>query len=199
MAAALFLDERGTTILEFGLVAPMLSVLLIGSLELAHTQYMQAVLQGAVQKAARDSSLETGADTSNQATLDARVVSQVRQLMRTDTVSVSRRYYKTFSKAAAAQAESFTDTNVNGTCDAGEPYVDGNNNSNWDRDGGDAGQGGARDNVIYTVTVSYPRILPLDKLVGGNGTTRLTATTVLANQPYGDQADYGTPTVRNCP
>lgn len=191
-------DESGATILEFGLVAPVLSMLLIGSFDLAHTLYMQSVLQGALQKAARDSSLETGASSGTQTTIDTRVTNQVKQLMNGATVNFTRRYYKTFSKAAAAQAESFTDTNTNGQCDGGEPYVDVNNNNNWDRDGGDAGQGGARDNVVYTVDVSYPRMFPLDKMIGGSGTTRISATTVLSNQPYGNQAQYASPTVRNC-
>ncbi len=48
------------------------------------------------------------------------------------------------------------------------------------------------------MTISYPRMFPIDKLIGGNGRTNLTATTVLANQPYGTQASYGAPAVGHC-
>jgi hypothetical protein len=41
-------------------------------------------------------------------------------------------------------------------------------------------------------------MFPLDKLIGGKGTTILTASTVLSNQPFGNQGNYGAPTVRNC-
>jgi Flp pilus assembly protein TadG len=198
--------QQGTTILEFGLISPALIVLLLGALDIGHTLYMQGVLQGALQKAARDGTLETAAGTSTTTrdTIDDRVKAQLGTLHKTATVTVARRFYKTFSKAAAAQAEAFTDSAAgspyrDGKCNNGEAYVDANNNGLFDRDGGDsADRAGARDNMVYTVTISYPRMFPLDKLIGGRGTTTLTASTVLANQPFGDQEQYATPTVDNC-
>lgn len=203
---ALAPSERGTTILEFGLISPALIVMLLGALDIGHTLYMQSVLQGAVQKAARDGTLEGAAGSSStpRDTIDTRVREQLATLHKTAVVTITRRFYRTFSKAAAAQAETFTDSAVGSTyrdnkCNNGESYVDANNNGLFDRDGGDSvDHAGARDNVVYTVTISYPRMFPLDKLVGGHGTTRLTASTVLANQPFGDQAQYGTATVDTC-
>ena len=49
------------------------------------------------------------------------------------------------------------------------------------------GQGGAKDVVVYSVTVTYPRLFPVAKLIGLSENVKLNATTVLANQPYGDQ------------
>jgi Flp pilus assembly protein TadG len=198
--------QDGATILEFGLIAPALCVLLLGSLDVAHTLYMQSVLQGAVQKAARDGTLESsaGMGSTPRDAIDTIVKNQLGTLNKTATITITRRFYKTFSKAAAAQAETFTDSAApspfrDGKCNNGEAYVDANDNGRFDRDGGDSIENaGARDNVVYTVNVSYPRMFPLDKLVGGKGTTSLTATTVLANQPYGDQAQYNTPSARNC-
>jgi Flp pilus assembly protein TadG len=193
-------DARGATILEFGLVLPILCIFMFGGLDMAHSLYMKSVLQGTMQKAARDSTLEG----STAASIDANVQSQVLQLYKNATVTFNRRYYRTFSLAAAAQAEPFVDTNGNGKCDGpagltpGEAYTDNNNNGVWDSDGGDGGQGGARDVVVYTATISYPRVFPIDKLIGGKGTTTISATTVLTNQPFGDQATYTAPTVRQC-
>lgn len=191
--------EDGVTILEFGLIAPMLCVLLLGSFDIAHTLYMKSVLQGAVQKAARDGTLETasGNTSTPRDTIDTRVSNQLKKLNNAATISITRRFYKTFSNAAAAQAEIFTDTDApsnfhDNKCNNNEGFQDRNGNGVFDRDGGDsAGRAGARDNVVYTVTISYPRMFPLDKLIGGNGTTTLSARTVLANQPYGDQTQYG--------
>lgn len=194
-------DARGATIVEFALIAPMLFVLLLGSLDVAHTLYMQAVLQGAVQKAARDSTLETAAGTPSTArdAIDAVVRHQLLALNSNATVTFNRRFYRTFSDAAAAQAETFTDTNGDGLCDSGEPFIDRNNNGVYDSDGADSvDHAGARDDVIYTVGISYPRMFPIDKLIGGRGTTSLSASTVLSNQPYGDQGSYGAPTVGHC-
>lgn len=195
---ALSRDERGVTIVEFALVAPVLCLVLLGAFDISHTLYTRAALQGIVQKTARDSTLESSSVAAQQTALDNKVKDQVRALANNATIDITRRYYRTFSEAAAARAEVFTDTNSNGVCDAGEPYEDANRNNVWDKDGGDDGQGGAKDTTLYTVTMSYPRFFPIYNLVGGSNTTKLTASTVLRNQPYSDQASYGAAQVRNC-
>jgi len=193
-------DERGATLIEFAFVAPVFCLLLVGAIDVGHTLYMRAVLQGVVQKAARDSGLEDGSAIATQTSIDDKIRASVLDLHKNASVAISRRFYRTFEKAAAAQAETFTDTNVNGTCDAGEPYEDANNNNTWDADGGDAGQGGAKDSVVYTADVTYPRIIPLHNFIPAfSDTVEVAATTVLTNQPYGDQNQYAPPTVRNCP
>lgn len=195
-------DQRGATIVEFAMIAPVMGILLLGAFDVAHTLYMRAVLQGIVQKVGRDSSLESGLDAATQATLDAKVTGQAKALANNGTVTITRKWYRTFTDAAAAKFEPFTDTNGNGTCDGpsgstpGEPYEDNNNNGRWDATGGNDGSGGAKDAMVYTVSVAYPRMFPVYRIIGGSTTTTVTASTVLRNQPYGDQ---GTATVRNCP
>lgn len=195
---ALGSDEGGASVVEFALVAPVLALLLVGAFDIAHTLYTRAVLQGIVQKTARDATLESSTDTATQAALDEKVKKQVTALANNATFVATRRYYRTFAAAAAAQAETWTDTNHNLTCDGGEPYQDANLNSTWDKDGGNSGQGGAKDRTLYTVTISYPRFWPLWKFIGVSDTTKLTASTVLINQPYSDQGTYGTAVVRYC-
>ena len=56
--------------------------------------------------------------------------------------------------------------------------------------------GGARDAVLYTVTVSYPRAFPVMKLLGFSNTVTARARTVLRNQPYG--AQNKTAPIGNC-
>lgn len=192
-------DTRGATVVEFAIVAPVLGLLLLGAFDVAHSLYMRGVLQGFVQKTARDSTLEASASSVNQVTLDDRVKNQAKALANNANVTISRRYYRTFSEAAAARAESWTDTNNNQRCDANEPYEDANHNNVWDADGGNDGQGGAKDAVLYTVTVTYPRLFPIYNFTGGAKTTKISAATVLKNQPYSDQGSYGAPKVRNCP
>lgn len=197
--AGLRLDRRGSTIVEFAIIAPVMGLLLLGAFDTAHSLYMRSVLQGIVQKVARDSALESGTVADQQTALDNKVRASVSAIANNATITFTRRFYRTFSDAAAAAPEAYTDTNHNGTCDQGEPYQDENNNNAWDRDGGDAGQGTAKDRTVYTVSVSYPRFFPLYKIIGGSNTTRISAATVLENQPYGDQGSYGTAVVRNCP
>jgi Flp pilus assembly protein TadG len=199
MPGALLRDEAGVTIVEFAMVAPVLGLVLLGAFDVAHTLYTRAALQGIVQKTARDSSLESGSESAQQTALDNKVKDQVRALANNATINITRRYYRTFSDAAAARAEPWTDTNGNGTCDGSEPYEDTNRNSTWDADGANSGQGGAKDTALYTVTMSYPRFFPIYNLVGGSNTTKISATTVLRNQPYSDQGSYAAAVVRNCP
>jgi Flp pilus assembly pilin Flp len=191
-------DRSGVTVVEFGIVAPVMGLLLVGGLDMAHTLYMRAALEGAVQKTGRDSALESGTQRNVDGALDAKVEKQVHELDRAATFKATRRYYRTFSDAAAAREEAFTDSNGNHTCDASEPYLDTNSNLHWDKDGGDDGQGGAKDRVLYTVEISYPRLLPVVGWLGFSPTVEMKATTVLENQPYSDQATYGTPQWRNC-
>jgi len=192
-------DARGATMVEFAFVAPVMVLTLLGAFDVAHTLYMRSVLQGVVQKVGRDSALEGNDEVSAQTAIDDKVRAQVRALANNATITITRRFYKTFTRAAAAQAETWTDTNANLRCDAGEPYEDANLNSTWDADGGNAGQGGAKDAVLYTVAVTYNRMFPLYNLVNASKTTRVTAATILKNQPYDEQANYGAPVTRNCP
>ncbi|MEJ7934002.1 TadE/TadG family type IV pilus assembly protein [Sphingobium sp. AN558] len=195
---ALATDERGATLIEFGLISTLLVTTLLGFMDLGHSLYMQSVLQGAVQKSARDATLESGKAEAQQSALDDTVRDKVRHLAANSTVDISRRYFRDFTKAAQATAEPYQDINANGRCDAAEPFQDNNRNTVWDADGGDNGQGGAKDDVVYTVRITYPRLFPIAKLVGLPANVTVEARTVLENQPFGEQGSNGAPIVGNC-
>ena len=193
LARHLSRDTRGATIVEFALAAPLLLVAILGLFDLGHNMYTASVIHGAVQKAARDSTIEGAADKAG--TLDDRVTSAVRLIAPGATLEFDRAAYATFSEVA--QPEDFTDVNANGICDANEPFEDANGNGNWDADAGKQGFGGARDAVLYTVAVTYNRPFPIAKLIGQPGTFTTTARTVLRNQPYGPQGSVKK--TENCP
>lgn len=193
-------DDRGATIVEFGLLIPVLGLLLMGMFDIGHSLYTRAILEGAVQGAARNSGLESGTEAANQASIDGYVRGQIRRLGIPDgDITITRRFYRSFSAAAAAAGEPFTDSNSNTRCDNGEPYEDRNHNRVRDADGGDAGQGGATDSVLYTVRLNYERMFPLYRFLGLSNRATVQASTVMNNQPYGDQGSYAPPVVRNCP
>jgi hypothetical protein len=192
------LGEDGTSVVEFGLLAMPLSIMIMGVMDLGHTYYVDSVMNGAMHELARESSLEGASSTSQQAIVDARLRDTIHAVSPDAVVTVTRRYYKTFSKAAAAQAEQWTDANNNHTCDNNEPFIDTNNNDIWDADGGDSGQGGAKDVVIVRVDVRYRRIFPTKKLIGLGEDVQLLTDSILANQPYAAQQSYGVATTANC-
>ena len=184
-------DDRGATIIEFALVAPVLVMLLMGLFDMGYNLYTAAVLQGAIQKAARDSTIEG----ATPAALDAKVSDTVHQIAPNAALVFDRKNYSSFSEIGTP--EDFTDINGDGACDAGEPYEDANGNGTWDTDRGREGQGGARDAVLYTVKVSYPHAFPIGGLIGFSGEENMQTSTVLRNQPYSNQ---NTPpaVTRNC-
>lgn len=175
---------RGAVLVEFALIAPVLVLMLLGLFEVGYNLYTQSQLQGAVQKAARTSTIE-GA-TTREAAIDAAVADAVHGISPSATMDFKRQSYATFSDVG--QAEDYKDVNANGTCDAGEQFEDANGNGAWDEDRGKTGFGGARDVVLYSVDVQYPRVFGVSKLIGLPDTVEFTASTVLRNQPYDEQS-----------
>jgi Flp pilus assembly protein TadG len=178
---SLFHDQDGAAIVEFALIAPVMLLTLFGMFDLGHGMYTKAMLQGAIEQAARGSTIE-GSTTG---TLDAKVTTAVRRIAPNASIAFSRKSYTNFTNVG--QPEEFVDTNSNGVCAGGETFEDVNGNGVWDANQGKTGNGGARDAVLYTVLVAYPRYFPIAKLIGQSNTTVLTTTTVLRNQPYGLQ------------
>lgn len=186
----LWRDRRGNAITEFGLLAPVMLALFMGLSDVLYQAYLQSVLNGAVQKAGRDSGIEGGAN--NTSAIDAKVQTSVRQLARSATFSSSRKSYDSFTEVAP---EPFVDTNGNGTREAGECYTDQNANQTWDSDPGTTGQGGANAVALYTMTVSYPRLFPIMGFFGVSNTQTISSSTLLKNQPYSTQSTTTAATV----
>jgi TadE-like protein len=179
----LFARRDGVTAVEFALVTPVLLIILMGGMDVSRSAYVSSVLYGAVQKAGRDSSLETGGSAS--ASIEAKIQAVVQPLATNGVLTFDRKSHSTFKRAR--RAEAFTDGNGNNIRDPLECFEDENGNGSWDSVGGKAGLGGADDIVVFTATFTYPRTFPMAGLIGLNPNQVLTATTILRNQPYGDQ------------
>jgi Flp pilus assembly pilin Flp len=187
-------NEDGATLTEFALVAPVLFLMLTGIFDMAHGVYTTALVNGAMQSAARNLTIE-GA-TQRETQLDQNVITQVRAVVPANaTVTLTKQNYADFNDVG--RPEDFTDSNNNGVCNGGEPYVDANGNGQWDADRGAAGLGGARDVMLYTVRVSYPRLFPIYKFIGLPQNATVLGSTVLRNQPFDEQQTRIT-TTRNC-
>ena len=178
-------DSVGATAVEFALLAPVFMTLAVGVCDIGQEMYASAVLRGAVEEAARSSSLETG-DT---AAADARVRAIMQPILPGVTVTASRSAYKNFTDVATP--EPWSDNNANGTCDNGEIYTDKNGNGNWDADVGVTGNGSAGDVVIYTVNADYTPIFRIPFAPSSWNARRLTAVAVRKNQPWSAQLGYG--------
>lgn len=173
--------------IEFAIVAPVFLLLLLGTFDIGQMVYAKAILNGAVEKAARSSSMES----ANTAETDKMVKAALRPILPGASVSTSRKSY--FDFADLDRPEKFTDINGNGTCNAGEPYIDENRSGSWEANVGIAGNGSAGDVVLYTVTVTYEPIFTAAFMGDWNwGAQRtLSAVGVRKNQPFAQQQGYG--------
>jgi len=179
-------DARGTTIVEFGVLAPVMITLIMGAIEMGHFLSVRSTLEGAVVEAARQAtaSMEIDEDDRDQAMRDlitkhmsAFPIAEGHQLV------IATKAYRDFG---TAYPEEFTDTNGNGVYDPGEAFIDRNGNGHWDPDlpisGTDLGSPG--DVVSYTaIFVTDPYFQMIGRIMGLEGGLTLTATTVVRNEP----------------
>lgn len=195
-------NQSGTSVMEFGLIAPALIMMIMGTYDVGHNIYLKAVLNGALQEVGRDSSLEGASNADQRDAIDTKLKAMVSNLAPSANVAVSRRYYKTFSEAAASKKEAIIeDPNnpPNGLCDyPNESFMDANHNGKRDLDGGNDGQGGARDVVIIKVTITYNRLFPSAAFIGYGENVAIVSDSVIANQPYGKQTQYAPPVPVPC-
>lgn len=187
-------DCRGATIVEFAMVTPALLLTLMGLFDMSHNMYTAQMLNGAIQQAARNSTIE-GAG-GREAALDAIVTRSVKAVSPNATVRFTRTAYRDFT--SVGRPEDWSDVDNDGSCNNGEPFEDANGNGTWDRDPGSSGFGGARDAVLYTVTIDYPRLFPIARLIPGQSEQmQMQSSTVLRNQPFG-LSEAPAPVTGNC-
>lgn len=157
----------------------------MGIFDYCWQMYAQQVLQGAVSKAGRDSTLEQFA--TNQKALDDRVKEQVLNVFKHADVTFTRKAYDTFDQVGVE--ENYTDENGNGEYDLGECYDDFNKSGFWDADRGRSGNGTAGDVVLYTASMKFKRVLPVWYMLGQPQEMTLSSSTVLRNQPFANGTD----------
>lgn len=130
-------DDRGLAITEFGFVAPIFLLMLMGIFDQGFAMYIQAALQGAVQDGARQASLENTLFTD----IEAKVNRQVRNVVPSGdpnteiTFALNSAVYQNYN--AIVMGEHFTDKErapfvLNNIYDGDESYTDSNNNGMWD-------------------------------------------------------------------
>ncbi|PKP95411.1 MAG: dihydrolipoamide acetyltransferase [Alphaproteobacteria bacterium HGW-Alphaproteobacteria-14] len=190
----LIVDRCGATLTEFAFVGPVLILMVMGIFDMAHTQYTNAMVNGAMQKAGRDLTLESAG--TRQAGVDELVREQIMNVV-PDSAIITFERLSHFDFTDIGEPEEFTDDNADNICNNNEVFADANGNGQWDSDRGRDGIGGARDAVVYTANVTYPRLFPMFGLAGMPRNVTLRASTVLRNQPFAQQnraLDTG-----NCP
>ncbi|VWX54346.1 TadE/TadG family type IV pilus assembly protein [Novosphingobium sp. 9U] len=183
-------DRRGVAAIEFALIAPVVVLMVVGTIEISHMLTVQVSLDGAVAEAARVAAvrLDQSEDTRD-TTMRDYVTKRMSAfpIANGQSVSITTKVYRTFG---SSYPEGFTDTNGNGRYDgpfllfAGEPFDDRNKNGVRDLASQITGKlGGPGDVVAYTA--EFPAALYFDYfsfIAGADGFT-LKASTVVRNEP----------------
>lgn len=204
-------NQEGATLLEFALISPVFLFMMLGTFEIGYGIYMRSALNGAIQHAAREATLQEASDPTVRQQTDNEVRAILKRINKSLTdadIKISRRSYINFSNVE--RMEDYTDGNGNGTCDNNEPFIDENGNDKWGTVGR-SDNGGARDAVLYTISVTYDAVFPFDTftrnsknrdaaftLEGLSNQRTIQSETLLKNQPFGDQAARGAGTPKNC-
>jgi len=186
-------NTRGSTAIEFALIAPIVILLIVGTMEFALIMYASAVLEGATFSAARlaktgyTNTATSGTCASPTQTrsqfITCMVQSKTSGLLNPANLTTSSKSYSGFSEIG--QPEPYTDVHGLGHYVAGDPYTDINGNGQWDADMGIAGLGGPGDIVVYTVSYPWPIFTPLfNQFFGGKSTVTLSSSAVVKNEPY---------------
>lgn len=178
-------DARGATLTEFGLIAVPLIMVLLGLFDMGYQSYAKSVLAGTLYKAARRAT--TGNYTTSQ--IDTYVNGQLTRFNRRATIAIVKKSYYEFSGVQKAE-KIVGDTAPLGSYNVGDCFEDANASNTYSdaSSSGTVGQGGSDDIIYYNVTMSFPRLFPLYRLMGWTSTVSISENTVLRNQPYASQA-----------
>jgi Flp pilus assembly protein TadG len=175
-------EAEGVTLVEFGMIAPVLLLLVMGVAELGLMMAAQGVLENAVFSGSRSG--KTGykdVGKTQQEMILAAIKKAASSYIDETKVTLNSTAYDDFDKIP----EPFSDTNKNGRYDNGESYSDLNENGKYDMSSGTTGYGAGGQIVVYTASYDWKLFTPmLSGLIGTNGVVPLKARVVLKNEPY---------------
>lgn len=173
-------DTRGATIVEFAMILPVLCALLLGIFDLGYRAYVSSIVQGALHEAARMATV--GGVTNDE--IDAHVQRRLRTFAQNAEIETETQSYREFANVSQAERVTQDNAPVGVFNYPGDCFEDVNNNGTRDMDQGRDGVGGAEDVVRYSVSMTYPHIFPVSRILGWEDDVTINASTVLRNQPY---------------
>jgi len=175
-------NQAGTAIIEFAFAAPVMIVLMVGSIEFGMVMFTDTVMEGAIRDASRYGITGQGATEAARLTRIRELISKnTLGLVDMSTVKIDVLVYPAF--AAIGKPEGFVDANGNSTYDAGETFTDTNGNGAWDADSGVPGTGTSGDIVLYRIHYDWPFLTPIMAPIVGGNTLSLTASLAVRNEP----------------
>lgn len=177
-------NQRGATIVEFAMILPVLSVLLMGTFDLAYRSYVTSIIQGALHEAAR---MATVGNVPTD-TIEAHVQGRLRDFSRDAVIETNTDSYSDFTGVGVSEPLTSDVAPLGVYNEATDCYRDINNSGKFSADMGRSGMGGSEDVVRFEVVMTYPRLLPMGGLLGWSDDVEVRQNTVLRNQPWAARA-----------
>jgi len=188
-------SEKGSSMVEFALVAPVVILLIAGIIDFMMVLFVTSLMEGGLQNASRLG--RTGFQT---VAVTVPRIDAIRQEIEDATVglvdmadlTVTTKVYPCFD--SIDQPEPYIDDSpANGAYDAGETFTDVNGNGTRDLDMAIVGGFGAPGSIVlYNVSYNWAALTPLiGKFFGPNGKMPLSVSVAIRNEPF----NFSTPLV----
>ncbi len=176
--------EDGSPAAEFAFVAPIMILLVVGTIEFGMIMFVTILMESGLRDAARYGI--TGSEFGKMSRME-RIVEIINDrtlgLVDISEADIQILVYPDFGQIG--QGEDFVDGNGNGTYDVGETFTDANGNGTWDSDIGQSGPGASGQVVLYRIEYAWNLLTPLAApLIGENGKFTLSASIAVRNEPY---------------
>lgn len=180
--------REGIATMEFALLAPVITIMMFGFLELLWVNSARLALESSTMRAARkiaasDCPAERKQIMTNMIVQGMRHVRSVGdELPQID----AKAYAGGFSDVGEPEPWVENAATTNGKYDLGETYTDVNGNGKWDPDMGTSGSvGGANQIVSYTARFRVQPLVPFfaKQFGDGSGEYPIQASTVIRNEP----------------
>jgi len=176
--------EDGSPAAEFAFVAPIMILLVVGTIEFGMIMFVTILMESGLRDAARYGI--TGSEFGKMSRME-RIVEIINDrtlgLVDISEADIQILVYPDFGQIG--DGEDFVDGNGNGTYDVGETFTDANGNGTWDSDIGQSGPGASGQVVLYRIEYAWNLLTPLAApLIGENGKFTLSASIAVRNEPY---------------
>jgi Flp pilus assembly protein TadG len=175
-------NNRGATAIEFALVAPIFIPMLLGCFEFGHQSWVRSTAVGQLDAMAR----AITANGANSVALENHFRNQMFRVNDSATIILTKKSLKAYSGLTTPE-KLVQDVGTTGYhTGEGDCYEDINSNSIRDTTAVNENDiGGADDITVYTLKITYKRIVPIFNFIPGvTDTAEINAQSLVKRQPY---------------
>ena len=182
LARRFWWNVAGAAALEYAFTAPLMLTGVVGVMEVGNILFVNTLMEGAAGQAARYGLTGQQTEAQRLANIQSIIGTNTISLVDMGTAQVTTTTYSSFGDIG----EPYTDNApANGQYDAGEDFIDINDNGTYDPDAGTPGIGGPRQIVVYRIEYDLPLLTGLlSHLLGNDGKMKVKTAIPIVNEPF---------------